>query len=82
MQVHMLLLNILKIMKVKCRIIETNEGKFKPEYFKGFWIFGSWKSFGISYKKIKNAEQYIYHIFHKQHSGNNKVIREITIKLT
>jgi len=66
-------------MKLKYRILETNKGKFSPEYFEGFWIFGTWKRFGRSYKKLKNAEEYVIQYAHTVFASRDKVIRKITV---
>jgi len=66
-------------MKLKYRIKETN-GKFNPEYFEGIWLLGSWKSFGRSYKKLKQAEQYIIYYGSMVLASHGRTVREITIK--
>ncbi len=66
-------------MKLKYRILETSNSKFSPERFDGFWIFGTWKKIGGSYKKLKNAEEYIIKYAHVVIASNDKTVRKITI---
>ncbi len=67
-------------MNLKYRIVKDSNGKFEPEYFEGIWIFGTWKSFGRHYKKLKAAEQYILYYANMVLATNKQTIKEITIK--
>ena len=68
------------IMTLRYRIVEQPNGKYSPQYFEGIWIFGTWKSFGRSYKKIKNAEDYIIEYARMVLASRDKIVREITVK--